>query len=295
MLEAFVKDALQTERQRIVDTKGSLPAGFDEQTKYAYNPALQASAYIVWLIILLLFSLISAAILPDVKLIYKTLKQSFILYLPKDIVSGDFYAFAQMRNKVLIAAADCTGHGVAGAFMSMIGSSLLNQIINERNITDPALILDHLNEGIIHSLKQKENESSDGMDISICTFDFIKNELLFAGANRPLWLIRNNELQFYKPDKMPIGGLQTITDEKFSQHIIQLQKNDTIYIFSDGYTDQFGGEKGKKLMTRRFREVLLSIQNKTMHEQELFLNEYFENWKGINEQVDDVLVIGIRI
>ncbi len=238
---------------------------------------------------------IQSAILPDVTLIHKTLQQSFILYLPKDIVSGDFYAFAHKENKVLIAAADCTGHGVAGAFMSMIGSSLLNQIINEKNITEPAPILDQLNAGIIHALKQKENESSDGMDISICTFDFNKNELLFAGANRPLWMIRNNELRFYKPNKFPIGGLQVESDEKFSQHVIALQKNDTIYIFSDGYADQFGGEKGKKLMTRRFRETLLSIQKQTMEEQEIYLKEYFQSWKGNNEQVDDVLVIGIRV
>ncbi len=238
---------------------------------------------------------IQSAILPDVKLIYKTLQQSFILYLPKDIVSGDFYAFAKKENKVLIAAADCTGHGVAGAFMSMIGSSLLNQIINEKNIIEPAPILDQLNAGIIHALKQKENESSYGMDISICTFDFNKNELLFAGANRPLWLIRNNELHFYKSNKFPIGGLQVVSDEKFTQHVIPLQKNDAIYIFSDGYADQFGGVRGKKLMTRRFRETLLAIQNQTMEEQEKYLKEYFQNWKGNNEQVDDVLVIGIRV
>lgn len=238
---------------------------------------------------------IQSAILPDINLIYKTLDQSFILYLPKDIVSGDFYAFAQKQNKVLIAAADCTGHGVAGAFMSMIGSALLNQIINEKNITTPSVILDHLNEGIIHSLKQKENETNDGMDISICTFDLNKNELQFAGANRPLWLIRKNELFFYKPNKYPIGGLQVMHDEQFIQHEIQLQKNDTIYIFTDGYADQFGGERGKKLMTRKFREVLLSIQKETMQQQGTYLKEYFEHWKGKNEQVDDVLVIGIRI
>jgi serine phosphatase RsbU (regulator of sigma subunit) len=238
---------------------------------------------------------IQTAMLPDINLLYKMLDQSFVLFQPKDIVSGDFYGFTQKQNKILVAAADCTGHGVAGAFMSIIGGSLLSQIINEKNITEPALILDHLNEGIIRSLKQKENESSDGMDISFCTFDLSKNELQFAGANRPLWLIRNSELLFYKANKYPIGGLQVVHDEKFTQHVIPLQRNDTIYMFSDGYADQFGGEKGKKLMTKRFREVLLSIQNKTMHEQKIYLQEYFESWKGNNEQVDDVLVIGIRV
>ena len=237
---------------------------------------------------------IQSAILPDVKLIYQTLEQSFILYLPKDIVSGDFYAFAHKENKVLIAAADCTGHGVAGAFMSMIGSSLLNMIINEKNVLLPSDILQHLNEGIIDVLKQKENESNDGMDIALCVYDMDSKELQFAGANRPLWLIRNNELVQYKPDKFPIGGLQIKRDEKFSRHTITMHKDDLVYIFSDGYADQFGGSRGKKLMTKKFREMLLSIQHLSMQEQYQFTKDYFEKWKGRNEQLDDVLLIGIK-
>lgn len=238
---------------------------------------------------------IQSAILPDIKLIYKTLEQSFILYLPKDIVSGDFYGFAQKSGRVIIAAADCTGHGVAGAFMSMIGTSLLNQIINEKNVVEPGLILEQLNEGIIHSLKQKESESNDGMDISLCSFDLKNNELVYAGANRPLWHIRNNDLLVYKPNKFPIGGLQVEHNEKFSRHVITLQKNDTFYLFSDGFADQFGGERSKKLMTKKFKEMLLSIRHLGMREQEHFLQSHFEKWKGNNEQVDDVLVIGIRV
>lgn len=238
---------------------------------------------------------IQTAILPDIKLIYKTVEQSFILYMPKDIVSGDFYSFAQKNGKVIIAAADCTGHGVAGAFMSMIGSALLNQIINEKNITDPALILDELNEGVIHSLKQRDSESNDGMDISICTFDLKNKYVQYAGANRPLWLVRNNELITYKPDKFPIGGLQIQRNKKFTAHEITLQKNDTLYLFSDGYADQFGGDKGKKLMSRKFKDSLMSIQGLAMPEQEKHLRELFKNWKGNNEQVDDVLVVGIKI
>lgn len=238
---------------------------------------------------------IQSAILPDIKLIYKTLEQSFVLYLPKDIVSGDFYGFAQKNNRVIIAAADCTGHGVSGAFMSMIGSALLNQIINEKNITAPSRILDALNEGIIDSLKQKESESDDGMDIALCAFDLAKQTVQFSGANRPLWLVRNNELQIFRPDKFPIGGLQVEHAEKFTAHEIELQKNDTLYIFSDGFADQFGGERGKKLMTKKFKEALLSIQQLNMSEQQKYLKTLFETWKGNNEQVDDVLVIGIRI
>ncbi len=238
---------------------------------------------------------IQSAILPDIKLIYKTLDQSFILYLPKDIVSGDFYGFAQKNGKVIIAAADCTGHGVAGAFMSMIGSALLNQIINEKGITTPSKILDELNDGIIQSLKQKESDSNDGMDISVCAFDLGNNVLEFAGANRPLWLIRNGLIDVYKPDKFPIGGLQVERKQKFSEHKILLQKNDSVYLFSDGFADQFGGERGKKLMTKKFKDTLLAIQNLSMREQENYLKQLFETWKGNNEQVDDVLVIGIRV
>jgi len=240
---------------------------------------------------------IQSAILPDIQLIYKALEQSFILYLPKDIVSGDFYAFAEQNDHVLIIAGDCTGHGVSGAFMSMIGSSLLNQIINERGTEEPALILNQLNKSVIEALKQGENQSAsaDGMDISICSFDMVKNELLYAGANRPLWLIRNNELKVYQPDKFPIGGLQMARDRVFTSHTIALHKNDTVYIFTDGYADQFGGAYGKKLMTAKFKEMLLSMQGMGMREQEGYLKKYFEEWKGNNEQVDDVLVIGVRV
>ncbi len=238
---------------------------------------------------------IQNAILPDIKLIYKTLCESFLLYLPKDIVSGDFYGFAERNGKVVIIAADCTGHGVSGAFMSMIGSSLLNQIINERNITEPAEILRQLNIMIIESLNQNENETNDGMDVSICVFNAEMTELQYAGANRPLWVIRNNELITLSPDKHPIGGLQVAMDRKFSNHKVDLCKGDTLYLFSDGFADQFGGEKGKKLMTSKFKAELLAIQDKTMREQEYYLKTYFDRWKGKNEQVDDVLVIGIRV
>ena len=238
---------------------------------------------------------IQQAILPDINLIYKALEQSFILYMPKDIVSGDFYGFAQKNNRVIIASADCTGHGVSGAFMSMIGSSLLNQIINEKGITQPSEILNHLNASVIEALKQSDNDSHDGMDIAICAFDLEKNELQYAGAYRPLWIIRNKELITIKADKYPIGGLQLERKDSFTNHIVQLQKNDSIYIFSDGYADQFGGEHGQKLMQKNFKTLLLSIQNMDMRAQEVHLKNYFETWRGVHEQVDDVQVIGIRV
>lgn len=238
---------------------------------------------------------IQSAILPDIQLIYKTLDDSFILYLPKDIVSGDFYAFTEKHNKVLIIAGDCTGHGVSGALMSMIGSSLLNQIIIEKGVDEPAMILNQLNSAVIETFRQGENESNDGMDVSICSIDLSTNTLQFSGANRPLWLVRNGVLEVYKPDKFPIGGLQAARDRQFSNTTVQLQKGDAIYIFTDGYSDQFGGDLGKKLMSARFKELLLSINHMGMREQEEYLKNYFENWKGSAEQVDDVLVIGVRI
>lgn len=238
---------------------------------------------------------IQSALLPDTKLINKALEKSFILYMPKDIVSGDFYAFAEKNGKVIIIAADCTGHGVSGAFMSMIGISLLNQIINERGVLEPAQILNLLNIAVIDALNQSENESNDGMDLSVCSIDLNSNQLFFAGANRPLWLIRNKELIPFLPNKFPIGGLQVEKERVFKESNIQLQTGDTFYIFTDGYSDQFGGEKGKKMMTAKFKEKLLSITDKSIPEQEEVLKNYFDEWKGDNEQVDDVLIIGVRV
>lgn len=238
---------------------------------------------------------IQAAVLPNQKNIAALLKNHFILYLPKDIVSGDFYSVLQNKDKVIVAAADCTGHGVAGAFMSMIGTSLINHLVNEKNITNPAVILDELNEGIINSLKQRQGDSNDGMDIGLCSIDLKENKLLFAGANRPLWLFRNEEIKVIKPDKFPIGGMQVDHKNKYTAHSIDLLPNDTIYIFSDGYSDQFGGEQGKKMMSKRFKQYLQVMQHLPMDKQKEQLEQLFNSWKGNHEQVDDVLVVGIRV
>ncbi|MBK6838336.1 MAG: SpoIIE family protein phosphatase [Bacteroidetes bacterium] len=238
---------------------------------------------------------IQSAILPETKQIFNALKDAFILYLPKDIVSGDFYTFSFRNEKVILAAADCTGHGVTGAFMSMIGSSQLNQIVNERGITQPAKILNHLNTGIVEALKQNPTEVNDGMDIALCSLDLTTKKLEYAGANRPLWLIRDSEWKEIKPDKLAIGGFRLKEDMSFTNHELQLHKGDIIYLFSDGYADQFGGEDGKKMLSKRFRDKLFSMQSMIMREQEKELLSYFNNWKGTHDQVDDVLVIGIRI
>ncbi len=238
---------------------------------------------------------IQSAILPETGLIFKTLKDSFILYRPKDIVSGDFYTFSQKNGKVVIAAADCTGHGVTGAFLSMIGISLLNQLVNEGGHTEPAQILNLLNTGIVSALKQKANDVSDGMDIAICSFDLNNKTLQFAGANRPLYIIRMGILEEVKPDKLAIGGFRLNTEASFSNHELTLSEGDSVFLFTDGFADQFGGEKGKKMLSKRLREELLSMKDLTMHEQGIKLTQYFDQWKGSNEQVDDVLLIGIKV
>lgn len=240
---------------------------------------------------------IQQAILPPVNDVYTFLKDCFILYKPKDVVSGDFYGFFPNKDYALIIAADCTGHGVPGAFMSMIGNDQLNNIIVERKINQPALILDELHKGIRTSLKQDQShgQTRDGMDIALCKLNLENNKLEYAGAMRPLWIVREGKLMETKADKQPIGGLDTEGRKPFTNHIIDLQKGDCIYIFTDGYADQFGGEKGKKFMVKNFEKMLLEINSLSMSEQCKAINAKFETWKSNNEQVDDVLVIGIKI
>lgn len=236
---------------------------------------------------------IQQAILPSDEEIRKSLPNAFILYKPKDVVSGDFYWFAEREGKILIAAVDCTGHGVPGAFMSMIGSALLNEIVNERHITDAGKFLDTLREGIIKAMKQTgaEGESKDGMDIALCVLE--KNKIQFAGANNPVWIVSNGTLREIKGDKQPIG-IHAIS-KSFTSHAAELQKGDCVYIFTDGYADQFGGMLGKKFKYKQLQEILISVCDKPMNQQKQALNDVIEKWKGDLEQVDDILVIGIRI
>jgi serine phosphatase RsbU (regulator of sigma subunit) len=240
---------------------------------------------------------IQSAILPPTELIYSTLKDSFILYKPKDVVSGDFYGFFQRENYALIAIADCTGHGVPGAFMSMIGNEQLTKIINEKGITKPSDILNELHSGVRRALKQDHasGETRDGMDIALCKFYLNEHKLEYSGAMRPLWLIRNGQLNEIKADKQPIGGLEADYRKPFTNHMVDLQEKDCIYMFTDGYADQFGGEKGKKFMLKNFERLLTKINNFPMQNQQLMINEKLEAWKGTHEQVDDILVIGIRV
>ncbi len=238
---------------------------------------------------------IQQAILPDPKAIVKAFPDCFGLYLPKDVVSGDFYWFTERGPKKWIAAADCTGHGVPGAFMSMIGIDKLNQSILDISLQHPSDILSSVNMLLKNALKQDEGSSSrDGMDIALCSFDPARLELEYAGAHRPMWIVRNERVIEHKPTKAAIGGL-TDLDQEFQNYTVKLEKGDAVYIFTDGYADQFGGEKGKKLMTSSLKKLFVSVQHLPMSAQEAYLLQYYNEWKGDREQIDDVLIIGIRV
>lgn len=247
---------------------------------------------------------IQDAILPSSAELNKHLKSGFVLYLPKDIVAGDFYWMEVLNDSILLASADCTGHGVPGAMVSVVCNSALNRAVGEFHLTQPAEILDKVRELVIETFEQsgEEMEVRDGMDISLVKFGrnlVLDNTIEWAGANNPLWIVRTLkdskevELIEYKPNKQPIG--KHFKQEPFKSHTVELQKGDTIYLFTDGYADQFGGEKGKKMMYKPFKELLLSIQDITMDEQRVALEQFFMNWKGGLEQVDDVCIIGVRL
>ncbi|HEY1039716.1 MAG TPA: tetratricopeptide repeat protein [Bacteroidia bacterium] len=253
---------------------------------------------------------IQQAILPTEEEFGSCFRDHFIFFKPKDIVSGDFYWLLPIREagrkKIILATSDCTGHGVPGGFMSMLGSSLLTEIVNEKKVTDPADILDLLRIKIISALKQKGNagENQDGMDISICKFDLEENKLTFGAANNSVYLVRDKTLTELKPDKQPIGISHKVSDQ-FTQHEVALKNNDCIYTFTDGYADQFGGPRarpndgsvgrGKKFMYKQFEELLIKNAHLPMPEQKRQLQQAFNHWKDDLEQVDDILVIGIRI
>jgi len=236
------------------------------------------------------------SILPPDSFVKKMLPESFVLFKPKDIVSGDFYWFYQRDNTILFAAVDCTGHGVPGAFMSLVGANALNQAVKEHGLMEPAKILDDLNKLSSEALNKNAENSSvrDGMDLSFCALDNEKMELQFAGANNPLYIIRNNEIISIPPDKFAIGAFEPGT-KHYKNHTTKLQKGDCLYVFSDGYADQFGGKKGKKFMYKRFREMLMEIKDLAMEEQKIKLHDAMEKWRGNFEQIDDILVIGVKI
>jgi serine phosphatase RsbU (regulator of sigma subunit)/HAMP domain-containing protein len=240
---------------------------------------------------------IQEAILPPESLIQRVLPNSFVLYRPKDIVSGDFYWIDEKNGKTMFGAIDCTGHGVPGAFMSIVGYNILKQVIDSNTVTSPAFILDRLNEGVSETLHHGHEESyaKDGMDVAFCTIDFSKLELEYAGAYNPLYIVRAGELIHIKGDKFPVGLFLGEEKKKFANHKLQLQSKDCVYIFSDGYADQFGGPKGKKFMSSHFRNLLLGLANHPIDMQKQILSKTLQDWCGNLDQVDDILVIGLKI
>jgi len=244
---------------------------------------------------------IQEALLPPVLLIEGVLPDSFIAFIPRDLVSGDFYWLYHNEDTTIFAVADCTGHGIPGAFMSMLGITLLKEIVSRMENYVASEILNLLSSRVIAMLHQrgKSGEANDGMDICICVYSENQDFIQYSGANNPLYLIRrnnldNSELIEYKPDKMPIGIYMNEVKE-FTNTLVPFQKSDTIYLFSDGFVDQFGGAENKKFFTKRFKNILLEIQHLDMYEQKSFLEKQFYDWKGDNEQVDDVLIMGVRL
>ncbi len=240
---------------------------------------------------------IQEAILPPESLINRVLPNSFVLYRPKDIVSGDFYWVDEKDGKTTFGAIDCTGHGVPGAFMSIVGYNILKQVIDSNKATSPAFILDRLNEGVSETLHHgnEASQAKDGMDVAFCTIDFKKRELEYAGAYNPLYIVRSGKLIEIKGDKFPIGLFLGKEKKKFANHKMQLQKDDCVYIFSDGYADQFGGPKGKKFMISHFRNLLLQLAVHPIDLQKQVLSKTLQDWCGHLDQVDDILVIGLKI
>lgn len=233
---------------------------------------------------------IQNAILLSQREIQKHLKNAFIFYKPKDVVAGDFYWLHADDNQVLFAAADCTGHGVPGAMVSVVCHNALNRSVREYNHTSPHQILNKTRELVINEFDQSDEDVRDGMDIALCALK--GNTIEFSGAHNPLWIVRGDELIELKGDKQPVGKFEFAKD--FNKHSFKLEKDDMVYVFSDGIIDQFGGDKGKKFKAANFRKLLTSIANLSIVDQHKAIEETFEKWRGNLEQLDDICVIGLR-
>jgi serine phosphatase RsbU (regulator of sigma subunit) len=240
---------------------------------------------------------IQTAILPSFTLLEKYFKNYFIFYMPKDIVSGDFYWMSVNSGLVMIAAVDCTGHGVPGAFMSIVGFNQLNNAVNVQKARKASDILNELNKGVIQTLNENTSETSikDGMDMTLCVFDFKNKKVDFAGANNPIIHIRDNNMAKIKGDRFPIGAFVDGQEQLFANNEIKLVDGDMIYMFSDGYADQFGGPENKKFFTKRFEQLLFDIHNEPLEQQKEILKTTLYDYMGNNDQVDDILVIGIKV
>ncbi|MBK3517767.1 PP2C family protein-serine/threonine phosphatase [Carboxylicivirga marina] len=236
---------------------------------------------------------IQAAILPPAKLLKDTLGECFVLYKPKTIVAGDFYWMEKVNGRVFFAVADCTGHGVPGALLSVMCSNILSRAVKEMQLYQPSTILDAAVNLLEGYFEKSTKEVKDGMDLALCCLHSDSRLLEYAGANNPLYLVRNDELVEFKPNRQPVGKYRK--RQLFNNHVIELRKGDCVYLSSDGYADQFGGENGTKYRYNRFKDSLISIHTLEMNKQENWLNETIEDWKGDNDQIDDICVMGLRM
>ncbi|MEN8120283.1 MAG: SpoIIE family protein phosphatase [Bacteroidota bacterium] len=289
-------EQLLQRNRKIENQKKELEEQSEELEKH-WNIALKSKAVILDSINYA--KKIQKAVFPSTEYINEVLDDYFLLFKPRDIVSGDFYWIKKIENSIIIATADCTGHGVPGAFMSMLGTSFLNEIVRPRNMENTGEVLNLLRHKVKNSLGQKgrKNEAKDGMDMALYSINTETLELHYSGAHNPLYIIRENseeELTILKADRQPIGI--HIIEKEFTNHKYQLQKGDCLYTFSDGYTDQFGGEQGRKYKVKSFQEVLLANYKKPMSEQKEILNTNYEKWIGNkHNQIDDILVLGMKV
>ncbi len=240
-------------------------------------------------------SYIQNAMMPDPVDFRKLLPESFILYRPRDTVSGDFYWITRIKDRIAVTAADCTGHGVPGAFMSIMGINFLNQVVSHC-IPASNKLLNQLREHVMKALHQNgsQDEQKDGIDMALCVIDLEKKQLEFSGANNPLIYFKNGELVVIKGDRMPIG-VSPVEEQSFTRHILPFSQLDSFYIFSDGYPDQFGGYRYKKLKFKGFKQILRETNKLDISLQEAYLNRELLRWKGKYEQIDDILIIGIGL
>lgn len=287
------KEEIEAQRDKLFEQKNEIETQRDEITQQrdllsTKNSEINDSIHYA--------RRIQEAMLPLESQFRTHLPKHFIYYQPRDIVSGDFYWIKKTEDQVIFTAADCTGHGVPGAFMSLLGMAFLNEVVTYMHITQPALILKELRNKVKTALKQNSGElkAKDGMDMSLVTLDLKTHKLQFAGAYNPLYLFRNGELERIEADRMPIG-VHLNEKPEFTNHEIQLKQGDLIYMTSDGYIDQFGGEKNKKFKSGRFKSLLQKIQHLPMEEQEQQIYETMQEWMGNNEQLDDIIVIGVRV
>ncbi len=243
-------------------------------------------------------SLIQSAVLPDEELLSRHFTQSFVLYKPRDIVSGDFWWFRKTNERTILAVADCTGHGVPGAFLSMLGSTLLTEIGNQFPAIRANELLDELQARLVNALvhENRANPQRDGMDIAVCIFNDKTNEIEFSGAYNPVYILRDEEIIVVKGDKIPIGFRERESlAQGFTLKIIKYLPNDRFFLFSDGYADQFGGDNNRKLMYHNFRKLLIESRRMSMDKQKEFMDESFAKWQGYSEQIDDVMVVGVQV